>query len=761
MFSLFWFVLVYLMDRLIHVKNEVQLSTPRGFYTTIRNLSDSSYVISTPSVPPKSLVSSSSYSISSQPALTITLADGNVLEAFRTMNFHRSKMNEYLCDDFITSAKITPIVGRILDSDTDNRNMETKLIRDVGSNSYKNWLMRTISNGNKPEQRNSSQRQDVLRSGYVEGHFKKPFYKVRGSNTRSDDDSHGNSNKYNNNVEDEDIYSGMSFPAYHVNRFKQTSYPIYQSTHNRSSIIPITLSTQQRRRYPTQLIPNENVIGVNLHGKFMNLTENYRKNHQTNVTPREPFQRSDPSQMNNLVQSLNKETVAIYVTQSSPPSMGQMITDGNTAYWTSDGNMEISSYNGWPGYSDGGDNMQRNPQIPAPETDNGGDSFGGYYYTTIPAPPMDGNNVPYTQNYPSITESPREYTYPPYYPPSDVGSGFNLPVYGYPGNNMDSTSTTAIPGLPQYTYQTPVTSNLYGYQPSITSWPYGWTPTVTTTTSMPMVIGWMPMTSPAPAPPMVNTLPPSSTTPPMMAMVPMMPMMPTPPPVTAAPTPPAPQTPVPMIPIYGYLPSVPASVPTPPNPYGYLPPKPPAGMWPSPTSTPLPYGIDYTFNPPNNQNPPYGPDMDFDPHSAAQFANSETQNDFPGDVSSLQDMPDMQVQDMSDLQMQDMQDLQDPRDNAISNILGPDAYELILTAIAFMAFGTYFMNMMLQLMQGNSPPTMMIIGNGGNNAVAPGSNEQFRKFSYEDDSRVIDDILFAINEFDNWLTKNSANSESN
>ncbi|KAL6955819.1 hypothetical protein U1Q18_049965, partial [Sarracenia purpurea var. burkii] len=120
-------------------------------------------------------------------------------------------MNEYLCDDFITSTKITPVVDRILDSDTHRRNMAAKLIRDVGSNSYKTWLTRTINNGDKSEKRNSTQRQDELRFGYAEGHFKKPFYKIGGGS--SNNLAYGNN--HDNNVEDEDIYFGTSFPAYH------------------------------------------------------------------------------------------------------------------------------------------------------------------------------------------------------------------------------------------------------------------------------------------------------------------------------------------------------------------------------------------------------------------------------------------------------------------------------------------------------------------------------------------------------------------
>lgn len=128
--------------------------------------------------------------------------------------------------------------------------------------------------------------------------------------------------------------------------------------------------------------------------------------------------------------------------------------------------------------------------------------------------------------------------------------------------------------------------------------------------------------------------------------------------------------------------------------------------WVPPTSTPLPYGIDYTFNPPNNQNPNFGqlgefnqenPAMLFDQSNfAGEFANDGSQfaNDFSNNdpLAAQSDYDSMQ-------NSQDLQAMQDPRDNAISNILGPDAYELILTAIAFMAFGSYFMNMMLQLMQ--------------------------------------------------------------
>ncbi|KAL6955820.1 hypothetical protein U1Q18_049966, partial [Sarracenia purpurea var. burkii] len=152
------------------------------------------------------------------------------------------------------------------------------------------------------------------------------------------------------------------------------------------------------------------------------------KSVKNDVTLRDTFHRSDPSP--------NKETMAIYVTQNSPPSLGQVNTEGNNAYWTSDNNVEMSNSNTWPTQSDIGDSMQRNPQIPPPDTNSNGDSFGGYSYTTIPSPPMDNNAPSYTQYYPSITESPREYAYPPYYPPSDLANGYNAPVYGYPGNNI-------------------------------------------------------------------------------------------------------------------------------------------------------------------------------------------------------------------------------------------------------------------------------------------------------------------------------------
>lgn len=45
----------------------------------------------------------------------------------------------------------------------------------------------------------------------------------------------------------------------------------------------------------------------------------------------------------------------------------------------------------------------------------------------------------------------------------------------------------------------------------------------------------------------------------------------------------------------------------------------------------------------------------------------------------------------------EMEEMEDGRLSNISSILGPDGYELILTTIAFMAFGTYFMNMMMKI----------------------------------------------------------------
>lgn len=48
---------------------------------------------------------------------------------------------------------------------------------------------------------------------------------------------------------------------------------------------------------------------------------------------------------------------------------------------------------------------------------------------------------------------------------------------------------------------------------------------------------------------------------------------------------------------------------------------------------------------------------------------------------------------------EDSQDLEDSRESTISNLFGRDAYELILTAIAFMTFGTYFTNMVMRIME--------------------------------------------------------------
>ncbi|XP_024085597.1 uncharacterized protein LOC112128056 [Cimex lectularius] len=85
------------------------------------------------------------------PLLNLT-TDGDVKDAFMTMQYHRSMMNEYLCRSYVADEILTGIseknIGRLgvpAKKHMNHKNHRTQdtLLNDQGSSSYKNWLSRS------------------------------------------------------------------------------------------------------------------------------------------------------------------------------------------------------------------------------------------------------------------------------------------------------------------------------------------------------------------------------------------------------------------------------------------------------------------------------------------------------------------------------------------------------------------------------------------------------------------------------------------
>lgn len=194
-------------------------------------------------------------------------------------------------------------------------------------------------------------------------------------------------------------------------RYKQNGYS-NQYGRNRTlhgyqirSKIPITLSKLYKNKHTVQYEPSENTVGVNLHGKFINLTEKYRKKMKTTVVPRESFHRRDTPP--NYISLPTMENVGIYVTQISTGD-----PKGNPTSIPTSNSMDTPPYSSWSSYDYG--NTLNSP------TENNVNNV-GYFYTTMQTENMPAPNT----YYPSLTEGPIDFTYPPYYPPYDAGNRSN------------------------------------------------------------------------------------------------------------------------------------------------------------------------------------------------------------------------------------------------------------------------------------------------------------------------------------------------
>uniref|UniRef100_T1HA96 Uncharacterized protein n=1 Tax=Rhodnius prolixus TaxID=13249 RepID=T1HA96_RHOPR len=88
------------------------------------------------------------------PLLNIS-TDGQIRDAFRTMHYHRSMMNEYMCRNYIAEEILNEIepadIARLgkpakptrKKAHPNHRPRQETLLRDQGSSAYKNWLTRS------------------------------------------------------------------------------------------------------------------------------------------------------------------------------------------------------------------------------------------------------------------------------------------------------------------------------------------------------------------------------------------------------------------------------------------------------------------------------------------------------------------------------------------------------------------------------------------------------------------------------------------